>query len=159
MKTPKKLLRRLMRVAIKNRLDLVQKAYLNRPPDPSWGLCYVIAEAYYYLEGKALGYYPMHGHISVRATNNGHEVVNGTHWWLGHNTKRHLDPIVDSLYKKYFVYVEKIRYGGFLTSKPSKRAQKLIRLALDDGIWAKRSYKRRGGGETGKTQQLERLSG
>ena len=78
------------------------------------GNCYVACEALYHLlGGKQAGYKPMR----VK-----HEV--DTHWFLVHQSGLRIDPTA-SQFKKAPPY-DKAVGCGFLTKKPSKRAEELM---------------------------------
>lgn len=82
------------------------------------GNCYVTCEALYHLlGGKAAGYVPM-------SMKHGHE----THWFLRHESGLILDPTV-SQFKTKPDY-RKGRGRGFLTRRPSRRAQLLMKTMV-----------------------------
>jgi hypothetical protein len=78
-----------------------------------FGHCYVASEAFYHLVGKKKGYKPYY--IRMKAFN---------HWFLKNDKNNIVDLTVEQ-----FNYTPDYSKGigcGFLTKKPSKRAQKLI---------------------------------
>jgi hypothetical protein len=96
--------------------DLLKPQY--RGFHPLSGHCYVASEAYYHLRGgKAAG---------LHAVNLKHEGV--SHWWVEDNER-----IVDITAAQFSSQVpyEKGRRRGFLTKKPSKRAQVVIDRVLE----------------------------
>ena len=87
-------------------------------PEKYWptGHCYVASEALYHLLGGAkAGYKPM------RRT-----LADTTHWWLQNRYGDLLDPTSDQF--EYFDYSKGVGCG-FLTKKPSKRAQIVMKRA------------------------------
>ena len=90
--------------------------------NPMYGHCYAAAESFYYMCAGELGFAPM------RAKDDAGVV----HWWLESRMfpGRRLDPTSAQYASvgKQPPY-ERGKFGGFLTSKPSKRAQEIIRLA------------------------------
>ena len=81
---------------------------------PLWGMCYVISEVYYHMEGKDLGYQPMRG-----------KFANGmTHWWLQHPEGHCVDLVLKNKQRMPG------KRAAFLTKKPSKRAYKVIHELL-----------------------------
>lgn len=86
-------------------VDAVRKVISN----PT-GQCYPASEAVYHLlGGVASGYTPVRG---------------GGHWWLRRPDGTILD-VTANQYPDGFDYTVG-RGGGFLTKKPSKRAQKIL---------------------------------
>lgn len=83
--------------------------------------CYVMAEAYWHLEGRRLGWRPTRGEGETRATGR------VKHWWLMRG-KRILDLSRAQFRGELFPYKRGIGCG-FLTSKPSKRAAAIMRGA------------------------------
>lgn len=83
-------------------------------PHKTFGHCYILSEAaYHLLGGKHSGYTPQH----IK-----HEGI--SHWYL-----KHKDGSILDLSAKQFKNKPNYKNGkgiGFLTKKPSKRAQKLI---------------------------------
>ena len=99
--------------------DLLKKEYREKNRDnPLYGHCYAASEALYHLlGGKNSGWKP---HC-------GRDEQNVTHWWLANAAGERLDPTAGQytsvgLTPPY----EAGRGNGFLTSKPSKRAQVII---------------------------------
>lgn len=85
------------------------------------GNCYVTSEALYHLlGGKAAGYKPM---CVATETDN--------HWFLKHESGSIIDATVQQFCFGKRPDYSKARGCGFLTKKPSKRAQKLMR----DMVW------------------------
>lgn len=81
------------------------------------GHCYVATEAAYHLFGKKRGYAPF-----TRTNPDG-----TTHWWLEHTeTGDIIDPSKPQLGGRRYPY-EEGRRQAFLTKRPSRRAQELIR--------------------------------
>ncbi len=103
--------------SIRNSLsdDLLKKEYRDRPDRVrSAGHCYAASEAaYHMLGGKASGYTPMQIN---------HE--GDSHWFIKHNDGTIIDPTADQF--KTPVPYENAVGRGFLTRKPSKRAQTII---------------------------------
>jgi len=86
--------------------------------------CYVMAEAYWHLEGKCLGWRPMQAKAPVRFAKSGITTV--SHWWL------EKDGRVLDLSKEQFAGPFPYRRGRssmFLTQAPSKRAAVIMRAA------------------------------
>jgi hypothetical protein len=80
-----------------------------------FGHCYVSCEAFYHIAGKGLGYKPHYIRMGVF-----------NHWFL----RRIKDGTILDITEKQFSYTPDYSKGircGFLTKKPSKRAQKLMR--------------------------------
>ena len=90
--------------------------YLGTPKNN----CYIASEAYFHLcGGKASGLKPVQGY---------HEGV--SHWWLVNRHGRIID--ITSKQFKTPVDYSKGRGRGFLTKKPSKRAQEILNaIAID----------------------------
>lgn len=84
--------------------------------------CYVMAEAYYHLEGRRLGWRPVRGRGFVQKF--GTTVM---HWWLEKDGKV-LDLSRRQFGKSTFPYSAGIG-GGFMSAKPSKRAAEIMRVA------------------------------
>lgn len=82
------------------------------------GWCYAASEAaYHLLGGKEAGYTPMVASYYI-------DLQRFTHWWL-----RRPDGTVLDITEGQFPYPFKYSWGkgcGFLTKKPSKRAQEII---------------------------------
>jgi hypothetical protein len=96
--------------------DLLKLEYKNNnnQDNPLYGHCYVASEAVYHLLGseKVVPCYGRHKE-------------GGTHWWLvDRKTNEIIDPTADQYYcvGKRPPYDGGVR-SGFLTKKPSKRAQ------------------------------------
>jgi len=126
-KPSRSLIRQLVHLALKHRQELVQPRYQKEFPHPVWGLCYVLAEAYYHLEGKRLGFKPKVCLLSL--DNSGESLWSTNHWYLERpDDFECIDPVVEHLTKmhRFGIYYFKIRGCGFLTKKPSKRARDLM---------------------------------
>lgn len=90
----------------------------SNPPRPTEGHCYVAAEALYgLLGGPSSGWKPVC--LSAKDAPDF-----GPHWWLEHRKFGRLDP-TSPQYEHTPPY-ELGRGKGFLTSKPSRRAQLVI---------------------------------
>jgi len=111
MKPNRKLLKTIRKYILQHSVELVKSEWRYfQKKHPLWGMCYVISEVYYHMEGKNLGFRPMLGKFR-----------NGmTHWWLQHSDGRVIDLVLRN----------KQRMSGrravFMTKKPSKRAQIVI---------------------------------
>lgn len=122
MKTPQGLIKQIQSVLSPNLLHLDWKEFAH----PMAGHCYHASEALYHLWGKNHGYTPAHI-----------EVYMGKEWgWLGHWYIRDskgsvLDPTAEQFGSVHIPY-EEGRGCGFLTKKPSKRAQEVIRRVKAD---------------------------
>lgn len=102
---------------------LVTADYLQfRPKNatPSWGCCYVASECLFHLWGKANGYIPMRVPYRI-----GCKTVK-MHWFLEQRASGlQVDITADQFVGREPDY--KAAVGcGFLTKKPSKRAQRII---------------------------------
>lgn len=100
-------------------LDLRHRNYPPQSNDFYWatlGHCYIAVEAVYHLWAKEAGYVP---YVLKHDR--------GTHWWLVHQQSgKVIDPTEPQLGGEGFPYDEG-RRATFLTRKPSRRAQELIR--------------------------------
>jgi len=99
--------------------DLLSKKYRKlktEKDDSSFGHCYIATEAAYHLIGKKLGYRPMVMRV---------EGGKYTHWFLQNENGNVMDPTIDQYLGKTPKY-SNAKGCGFLTKKPSKRAQILI---------------------------------
>lgn len=92
---------------------------------PTTGHCYSASEALYHiLGGKDGGFTPQVGKSEL-----------GTHWWLKDSDGNILDPTSEQFYYKNEVPPYKNGKGtGFLTKKPSKRAQIIIERMRDNNL-------------------------
>jgi hypothetical protein len=98
----------------KNLSDDLRKPEFRGHECKTTGHCYVASEAVYHLlGGKAAGYTPM------QVTHEG-----TSHWFLKHESGKIIDPTADQFTTP--VPYEKAKGKGFLTKKPSKRAQVLL---------------------------------
>jgi hypothetical protein len=102
----------------------------------SVGFCYIATEALFHmLGGKNSGYKPVCISFPIDFyVNRPNDPVIETHWWLVNKEGKILDPTIDQI-KKDIDIKEMYKNGickGFQNGykKPSKRAQKLIELAL-----------------------------
>ena len=102
--------------------DLLSKTYRNCEGQHSVaGHCYIASEAlYHYLGGKAAGLTPQVAR----------DPEGGTHWWLLDNKGQILDPTREQYTEcgKEPPYAQG-RGAGFLTLKPSRRAQTIMHRA------------------------------
>lgn len=100
--------------------DLLKPQYLNLQNlgGPTAGHCYHAAEALYYiLSSSEDGWVP---HVY-------REEDGITHWWLKHVDGRIADPTVDQYGNDPLPYERGLGKGcGFLTKKPSRRAQIIL---------------------------------
>jgi hypothetical protein len=107
--------------------DLVKPNYLKLRPanaTPSWGCCYVATEALFHLWGKDNGYTPMRVPYRVKRG------VKGMHWFLEQRASGlQVDITADQFTGRQPDYEHAIP-TGFLTKKPSKRAQRIIDAVL-----------------------------
>jgi hypothetical protein len=116
--------------AIRSQLGphLVKANYLKLRPacaTKSWGCCYVATEALYHLWGKDNGYTPMRVPYKLR------DGSIGQHWFLEQRASGlQLDITADQFRGLQPDYKNAIP-AGFLTKKPSKRAQLIIDAVLD----------------------------
>ena len=101
--------------------DLLKKEYLNvEGKNKFTGHCYVASEAYFYLSKEL-------NNEDLRVYHVKHE--NTTHWFL----RDSYDDIIDLTYLQFktLPIYEKARRGFFLTKKPSKRCQTLLKRVYD----------------------------
>jgi hypothetical protein len=114
---------------------LLKQPYKSmRPTDatPSWGCCYVASEALYHLWGKENGYTPMVVPYIIE------KHAEGKHWFLEQRASGlQLDITADQFDRIYpgAPRWRKPDYAaakakGFMTKKPSKRAQRIIDAVL-----------------------------
>lgn len=101
--------------------DLLKKGQEADPACPVKGHCYIASEALYHLGYKDHGFRPMVGRVPV-------EQGGGTHWWLQNPAT---GDRVDATSAQFDAGTLERIYSvgcccGFLTQKPSKRAQKLM---------------------------------
>jgi hypothetical protein len=100
------------------------RKFLPKDAKPSWGTCYVASEALYHLWGKENGFTPVRIPYKVNRT------MNGQHWFLEHRPSGfQVDITADQFTKSPPNRVPdwtKAVPAGFLTKKPSKRAQQII---------------------------------
>lgn len=100
--------------------NLLKMSWKDRA-HPMAGHCYHASEALYHLWGKHNGYEPAHV-----------EVYMGKEWgWIGHwyligHAGTVIDPTVEQFGRRRVSYVQG-RRCGFLTKKPSKKAQEVMR--------------------------------
>lgn len=94
----------------------------NIPADApkSWGCCYVATEALYHLWGKKAGYTPMR--VSYTLPNGDP----GTHWFLKQRSSGLQVDITADQFLDFAPDYSAATACGFLTTKPSKRAQQII---------------------------------
>ena len=96
------------------RLSYLRKKEYREHPHPLGGMCYIVSEALYWLDGDRENYTPM---------NVVHE--GAQHWWLlDKRTGRHVDLTAEQFDTP--VPYEQGVGRGFLTKTPSKRAQVII---------------------------------
>ena len=99
--------------------DLLKPEYRERNKDnPFYGHCYVATEALYHLFQR----HGIPGWSPVRARDKSGTV----HWWLEHPDGWILDPTEDQYPDDDAAPHDQGRRGGFLTKRPSKRAQVVI---------------------------------
>jgi hypothetical protein len=114
------LARQRMLLAVQGALtpDLLKPPYCHQPDNPTAGHCYAAAEALYHLlGGKAAGLTPQVGR----------DETGGTHWWLRTDEGRIIDPTAEQYTSRGLTPPYAHGKGaGFLTRKPSRRAQALI---------------------------------
>lgn len=105
---------------------LVGKYTKLRPKDApaSWGMCYVASECLYHLWGKANGYTPMC--VPYRMESDGM----GTHWFLEHRPSGLQLDITSDQFTNTKPDYKAAKPNGFMTKKPSKRAQQIIDAVL-----------------------------
>ncbi len=99
------------------------KAKIKPSDHPLRGYCYVVAEVVYHLEAKERGYTPCFLRMPEER---------GTHWFLRKGSKV-LDPTA-AQFKTPRAYDEG-KGCGFLTKKPSKRAQVVIQRIKERGLY------------------------
>ena len=108
--------------------QLIKPNYLKfRPKDakPSWGCCYVASEALYHLWGKDNGFTPVRVKYRVNCK------MTGVHWFLEQRASGlQLDITADQFTSRKPNFKAAVPCG-FLTKKPSKRAQKVIDAVLE----------------------------
>lgn len=100
--------------------DLLSKKFLalkTKNDDLTFGHCYIATETLYHIFGKNKGYKPY-----VMRVENGKY----THWFLKNNKNHILDPTIDQ-YQGNTPDYTLAKCTGFLTKRPSKRAQILIK--------------------------------
>ena len=90
---------------------------------PSWGCCYVASEALWHLWGKRNGY------TAMRVKYNLGGGKKGMHWFLEHRPSGLQVDITADQFQVEPDYEAAIACG-FLTKKPSKRAQQIIQGVL-----------------------------
>jgi hypothetical protein len=106
---------------------LVKGIYQNHIPKnatPSWGCCYIATEALYHLWGKENGYTPMRVSYKLSCKET------GQHWFLEQRASGLQVDITADQFKGRTPKYEDAVPTGFLTSKPSKRAQQIIDAVL-----------------------------
>jgi hypothetical protein len=97
------------------------RKFIPKNAKPSWGTCYVASEALYHLWGKENGFTPVRVPYKVSRT------MNGQHWFLEHRPSGfQLDITADQFTEGIPPNWEHATPAGFLTKKPSKRAQQII---------------------------------
>ncbi len=102
---------------------LVKPEYRKLMPKnakPSWGCCYVAAEALFHLWGKDMGYTPMR--VKYRIDRQ----TEGMHWFLEQRASGLQVDITSDQFTDRLPDYEKAVPCGFLTKKPSKRTQRII---------------------------------
>lgn len=100
------------------------RTFMPKDATASWGCCYVATEALYHLWGKENGFTPMRVPYRV-----GCGMV-GQHWFLEHRPSGFQVDITADQFKKRTPNYKKAVPCGFLTKKPSKRAQQIIDAVL-----------------------------
>jgi hypothetical protein len=93
---------------------------IPRNAAPSWGCCYVAHEALYHLWGKENGFTPVRVPYRVSRT------MTGQHWFLEHRPSGLQVDITADQFTSRMPDYEKAVPCGFMTKKPSKRAQRII---------------------------------
>jgi len=107
---------------------LVKSNYLKLRPTcatKSWGCCYVATEALYHLWGKVNGYTPMR--IPYKLSDGS----TGQHWFLEQRASGLQVDITADQFRGLHPDYKNAVGAGFLTKKPSKRAQQIIDAVLD----------------------------
>lgn len=101
------------------------REFMPKTAKPSWGCCYVATEALWHLWGKENGYEPVRVPFTLGPR------TKGQHWFLRHwpCIEYYVDLTADQFTamppSRCPKYAEAIPCG-FLTKKPSKRAQQII---------------------------------
>ena len=90
----------------------------------SWGCCYVATEALYHLWGKENGFTPMRVKYRVNSQ------MTGQHWFLEHRPSGFQVDITADQFTGREPDYKAATPCGFLTKKPSKRAQQIIDAVL-----------------------------
>jgi hypothetical protein len=111
---------------------LVKSNYLKfRPVDatPSWGCCYIASEALYHLWGKANGYTAMRLPYGLGRGNG--MLTGGMHWFLEQRASGLQVDITADQFRGVPLDYKSATPTGFLTKKPSKRAQRIIDAVLE----------------------------
>lgn len=129
--------KRIHRVLNPSYLKPAQRYYRPKDATPSWGLCYVASEALYHLGAKEWGFRPAY----VPDPNGPTHTPAVFHWFLVRDGKGGLDGDLQILdvtadqftsakakRKLHASYAKAVRCG-FLTKKPSKRAERMMVLA------------------------------
>jgi hypothetical protein len=100
------------------------RKFIPKNAKPSWGTCYVASEALYHLWGKENGYTP------VRIPYKVNRAMTGQHWFLEQRASGlQVDITADqftTLPPNQVPNWKSAIPAGFLTKKPSKRAQQII---------------------------------
>jgi hypothetical protein len=108
-------------------LDSKRRQYKKMHPllDTTYGHCYVVSEAaYYLLGGKDAGWTPHC--MKVNSTN---------HWFLKHSSDFILDITKHQFISK--LDYSKAKGKGFLTKEPSKRTRILLKKISESETWLK----------------------
>jgi len=100
------------------------REFMPKKAKPSWGCCYVATEALYHMWGKANGFEPVRVSYSLGTQT-------GSHWFLRHGL--YMNHVIDLTADQFTIlppgrvpkYADAVGCG-FLTKKPSKRAQQII---------------------------------
>ena len=106
---------------------LVKKNYLKLRPScatASWGCCYVATEALYHLWGKENGY------TAMRVPYKLSDGSIGQHWFLEQRASGLQVDITADQFRGLHPDYKNATPTGFLTKKPSKRAQAIIDAVL-----------------------------
>jgi hypothetical protein len=107
---------------------LVKENYLKLRPrcaTKSWGCCYVATEALYHLWGKENGYTPMRVPYVLP------DGSKGQHWFLEQRASGLQVDITSDQFRGLLPDYENAVGTGFLTKKPSRRAQQIIDAVLN----------------------------